>query len=88
MGLDDLGDNQKEKKKQEQAESVAEKLGVESKEDLDELEDRIQTMAELIISMDKKLEEIETRLNIHEKAIVEGSSDDDSEEDGTSWTTS
>lgn len=59
MGLGDITDDVKEETKEEEVENIADELGIEDKEDLEHLSDRITRLFNTIQSMDKRIEELE-----------------------------
>lgn len=95
MGLNDLGENEKERVQEEQSEELATELGVEDKEDLERLDDRLNTLLELTNSNGKRLEEVENDMRTYKRmvtqlmdrvAALEGGDQEDEEEDGsTGW---
>ena len=59
MALDDLADNAKEHADKKKAKELASKLGVGNREELEELDDRIGTISQMLVSQDKRIEELE-----------------------------
>lgn len=59
MGLDDLVENEKDEEDKEKAETLSDELGIESKEELEELDDRISRLYESHINNDKRIESLE-----------------------------
>lgn len=59
MALDDLSESVEEETKKERTEDVAEKLGLEDREELEKMDDRLSDMFNLYLSIDKRLEETE-----------------------------
>lgn len=62
MGLDDLGDKKQEEVKEEQAEEIADKLGIEDTEDLQALDQRISDMSSELVSFHKSIERLEEKM--------------------------
>lgn len=69
MGLDELADNKKEEQKNNKVEGLKEELGVEDKEDMQELDSRLSKALQMIITMDRRIEELEGRLAVIERAL-------------------
>lgn len=73
MTLDDLTEDVKEKAKEElensRLEEVSEELGVENLEDLEELDRRIDSMATRINIHGKRIEELSDDMTIIKKAL-------------------
>lgn len=89
-GMDELLDSAE----QEEVQEVADKLGVDDKEDLQQLDDRISDLYELLVSQDKKIEQLERRLDVQEELIRKLINDDEdtktdneqnTDDDGLSW---
>lgn len=59
MALDDLSDSAKEEEEEEQVEGIMEELGVENKEELEELDGRVGTLSKTVVAQDKKINELE-----------------------------
>lgn len=70
MGLKDITDEVEEETKEEEVEDVSDKLGIDDKEDLENLDDRIIRLYNLIESMDKRIEQIEKDIRINRGAIA------------------
>lgn len=62
MALDDLVEDKEAEKEKEKLKELKDTLGIENKEDLDKLDDRLNLLAEIIIIHDKKIEELEDKL--------------------------
>lgn len=74
MGLEDITGGAKEDHDKEQANEILDELGVESKEDLEQFENRLQTLAEIAIDLDREVERLNKRLDDYERvmrAIIE-----------------
>lgn len=67
MALDDLG----EKKKEERKDKRAEDIGVDDVEEFDELKERVKTLSSIQTSHDKKIRELEDKLD-SQTALIEG----------------
>lgn len=71
MGLDDLSEDAKESAEQDRVEEMKDKLGVESMEDLDQMENRIQNLAESSMSADKQIEALVDEVTVLKGAVAE-----------------
>lgn len=71
MALGDIADSAKEEKKESKLEELKEELGVEDKEELEELNGHLRLMRNVMIAQDKKIERLENRVDKLEK-IIEG----------------
>lgn len=69
MGFDDLIDDVEEEKKQDEVEELKESLGIEDKEDMEQLEGRLQNLMSMQITLDKRMEEMEDEVRILRKAL-------------------
>lgn len=70
MALDNLGDKKKEEdqdwldeQKKEEVEELATELGLEDKDDLEELDGRLDTISQIAISADKRITQLEERMD-------------------------
>lgn len=66
-GIDDLVDNAE----QDEVNELADELGIDDKEELEQLNQKIADIYELLVGIDKQLEETENKLSMHENAIRE-----------------
>lgn len=69
MGLDDLVDDVDEEKTEEQAEGILNELGIEDTEELRKFEQRFDNLNHALAYYDKKLEELQARIERVEKII-------------------
>lgn len=69
MGLDEITSNAKKDKEEENLEEVKDELGVEHLEDMEEIDDRINSIVDSMMTQDKKIEELETELLMAKKAL-------------------
>lgn len=67
MGLDDVAKSAKEEVKEEKTEDLKDKLGVETEEDLEEYDERVGRIVDILVAHDKKVEDLEERLDRIEK---------------------
>lgn len=79
MGLDDLVDDTKESKEKEEVNTLSEELGVDDLEDLEKVDGRLQDLFQIMISQDRRIEELEDDIRVlkslvktHIKQDVEG----------------
>ena len=87
-GLDDLVDNQQDEVVEEQAEELMDELDFDSVEELEDFEDRLRQLSHGLVHYDKRMEEIEQRLDVLEgvtKKILKEVSDEENESQGSSW---
>ena len=66
-GIDDLVDNAE----QDEVNELADELGIDDKKELEQLNQKIADIYELLVGIDKQLEETENKLSMHENAIRE-----------------
>lgn len=59
MALEDIANDVEEETKEEEVEELSNELGIEDKEDLEHLSDRITRLFNTVESIDRKLEELE-----------------------------
>lgn len=89
--MDSLIDDEQEKKEEEQTESKAEQLGVEDKEELEELDDRLGDTFKIAAELEERIESLETELKIHKAALgniidaIQESDDDDIQMEDLDW---
>lgn len=87
-GIDDLIDDAEE----EEVTELATELGLEDKQDIEELDNRLSDIYTLLIAFDKQLEKIENRLKMLEKTVLaddqENQEDEEDEQDENSESTS
>ena len=84
MGLGDITDEAEKETKNEQVDSLADELGVEDKDDLEEMDGRLDRILSIVLSLDKKVEDIEDEIE-----VVKSKLDNEDEDDNTSsWKTS
>jgi len=70
MALDDMVDGAKDETKSNKAQELAEELGVEDKEDLEELNEQVKTLSEIIINLDKKVENLNEQVAILRSVVL------------------
>lgn len=70
MALDDLVDDVDKEQEKEEMEGILDELGVDSKEELQKLEDKLDRVQTGLIQYDKRMESIENRLDILEGTIA------------------
>lgn len=70
MGIDDLVDDVEKEKEEEEIEGILDKLGINDKEELEELERKMDRVQSGLIEYDRRLEKIEERLSILEGAVA------------------
>lgn len=82
MGLGDMVDNAEEEEqswvdeqKQDKVDDMASQLGIESKEDLEELDTRLEHVSKMATSYEKKLRELEEQVEDMKKILVMFGSD-------------
>jgi len=66
-GIEELVNDAEE----DEVDEMSNKLGVEDREELERLDDRISDIHELLVKIDKQLEETKDKLRTHENAISE-----------------
>lgn len=71
MGLDDLVDNTKDEADEEKVNDLADELGIEDREDLENLDGRIGRLFEHIILLDGKVERMEEEVSQVKKLLGE-----------------
>lgn len=69
MGLDDLSNKAEKKAGEERVEELSEKLGVEDKEELERLDDRISTMSQIIVSQEQEIESMRHKIDSLEELL-------------------
>jgi len=82
-GLDELVDDVDKEQDKDEIEGMLDQLGIESKEELQKLEARLDGINEGLMTYDKRMERIENRLAIMEQALaklIEEQEDSDSQE--------
>lgn len=98
-GLDDLVDDQEDEIVNEKTEGLMDELDINDVEELEEFEDRLKQLSSGLVHYDKRMEEIERRLDVLEgtmsKILKEVSNTDAEEQDddanatagsqGSSW---
>lgn len=70
MALEDITKDAEEETKEEKVDEVSDELGVEDKEDLENLNDRIKRVHQMLDSIDKNLQELEADMQINRGAIA------------------
>lgn len=90
MALDDVIDGAKDDTKSSKAQELAEELGVEDKEDLEELNERVETLSNIIISLDKEVEKLSEQVTMLRSVVLssgdpEVKDEAESEEDEEGW---
>lgn len=84
MGLGDITDEAEKETKNEQVDSLADELGIEDKDDLEEMDGRLDRILSIVLSLDKKVEDIEDEIE-----VVKSKLDNEDKDDNTSsWKTS
>lgn len=71
MGIDELVDDVDEQKDEDEAKSLLDKFGVDSREELEELDDRLSRALRLLVQYDKRIEELEGRVTTLEALFYE-----------------
>lgn len=95
-GLDDLVDNVEQETEEEKVKGILDELEIESKEELEKLESRLDDIQNGLEIYDKRMEKIEDRLEIQEQLIRrliglvkdnndESTKEDTGDSDGVSW---
>lgn len=69
MALDDIVNDEEDEVKNEQLNELKSELGVEDVDDLQEAKDRMQFQAQVIVNLAKEVEDIEDKLEKHEKMM-------------------
>lgn len=69
MGLDDLTDEVEGEVAESEVEELTDKLGIEDKQELEELDDRLSTMFSMYSSLASTVDEIEKEVKIHKKVL-------------------
>lgn len=69
-GLDDLVDDVDEEKEKEEVEGLMDELGIEDKEELEELETKLDRVQTGLIHYDKQMERLERRISVLEGAVA------------------
>lgn len=69
MGLDEITSNAKDDKEEDDLEEVKDELGVEHLEDMEDLDDRLKSVVNSMMTQDKKIEELENELMLTKKAL-------------------
>lgn len=78
MGFDDLIDDSEEDREKSETEGLKNQLGVESKEELEDLDDRIGTLYETVMHLDKQVATLEDEIKMIRNSVAK--MDDDMEE--------
>ena len=65
-GLDELVDNQQDEVVEQEVEGLMDELDIESKEELEKFQDRLKQLSHGLVHYDKRMEEIESRLEVLE----------------------
>jgi len=87
MGLGDIAEDKKEEAQKEVTEDIADELGIEDKDDLEKMDGRLGRILSIVVSLDKKVESLEEKLEMVKNTqdeILQEVKDDDSAD----WTTS
>lgn len=71
MGLDELADEKEQEQKNNKVEGLKEQLGVENEEELEQLDDRLGMSIRMLVNLDKRIEELEQRVDVLEKVVSE-----------------
>lgn len=89
MGLDELVDDVEESKKKEELQNLADKLGIEDREDMEELDQRLDRMLAIVLTLERDVEELKKEVRLHQKALhrlAQGGGEEGKEEDqGQPW---
>lgn len=88
MGIDDLVDNASDEKDRSEAQSLLDELGVDSREELEELDNRLQRSINLLVEYDRRIEKLEDRIGTLETVVAQvlRNSNGANEEDSTKET--
>lgn len=70
MGLDSLIDDEEEQQDKEQADETADELGIEDKEELEELDDRLGNTYEIITDLHERVENLEEENSLLRGAVA------------------
>lgn len=89
-GLDDLVDDVNKEQEQEEVNSIKDDLGVESKKELEQMDDRVQRLVERMDIYDKELEKLKKRMSLLENAVINNSESNTNnkifeDDDGLNW---
>lgn len=68
-GIDDLIDEEDDKQEQEEAEGILDELGVDSKEELEALEQKLDRVQHGLAHYDKRMEELEEEVKLQRSII-------------------
>lgn len=79
-GLDELVDDVEDDTEQQEVEGMMDELDIENKEDLEQLQDRLEGVNQGLMNYDRRMERIEDRLTVLEKAVAQLLRDDDENE--------
>jgi len=90
MGLDDIIDSGKEDAKESKVNELAEELGVEDKEDLEKLNNQMKTLSEIVISLDKEVEELREEVSALRSGVIQAldnpkEGEKEQDEDDSAW---
>lgn len=83
-GLDDVIDEADDDADKRKVQNIADKLGVEDKEELENLDDRLDDAYEMVIEYDRRIEKLEEQVSILTSAVNELLNDDSSSSDDRS----
>lgn len=71
MGIDDVVEDVKEDQAQQEIGELKDGLGIEDKEELEEYDDRLHTLAKTVIAHDKKIEQLDREIAVLREALLE-----------------
>jgi hypothetical protein len=70
MDLDDLQKEQKMQTEEGAVEVLADELGIEDKEDLEQYDDKLQRLAQTVIAQDRKIERLEEKVETLQRTVL------------------
>lgn len=86
MGLDDLVDDTKTERKEEEASDTLERLGADSLEELENAEDRLSGLGQTVVILDRKVEELEDEIKALRGLLEQISTEEkEKKEDDNGW---
>lgn len=69
MGLDDLVDDVGEDKEKEELEELMDELGIEDKDDLEQLDGRLDRMFGIVLTLENDIENLKSEVNVLRSAL-------------------